>query len=44
VFITIKDATSIVVAQVKEIVEGEFTIEINKILDDELSVDWFVIN
>ncbi len=44
VFVTVRDAPELVVAQVKSIVDGMFTIEFDYIFDGESwFIDWFVV-
>ncbi|XLQ19940.1 MAG: SPRY domain-containing protein [Candidatus Moraniibacteriota bacterium] len=44
VFVTVRDAVNIVATQVKNIIEGGFIVEIGNILEEDLVVDWFVVN
>ncbi len=43
-FVTVRDAVNIVATQVKNIIEGGFIVEIGNILEEDLVVDWFVVN
>jgi hypothetical protein len=43
VFVTVKNAPEVVAAQVRDIEDGQFVIEMDKSVSKDIMVDWFVV-